>query len=172
MRMNLPRVLLIIASVFTAFILQSCVLSRLGLPGATPNLVLVVVIAIAMAAGPGSGAIVGFSAGVLVDIAPPATGSLGQSAAVFAVAAYIAGHVQLERGLPDLRVVGTVAALSAGVTVALVVSDSLVGSGQFPWSALPSSMLSGAVYAGLLSLIFLPAISGLYRGAIEETGFA
>ena len=71
LRLTLPRVLLIIASLGTAVVLQSTVFARLGLPGATPDVVLVVVLVIALVAGPTVGAVTGFGAGVLVDIAPP-----------------------------------------------------------------------------------------------------
>ena len=67
LRLTLPRVLLIIASLGTAVVLQSTVFARLGLPGATPDVVLVVVLVIALVAGPTVGAVTGFGAGVLVD---------------------------------------------------------------------------------------------------------
>ena len=82
-RLTLPRVLLIIASLGTAVVLQSSILARLGLPGATPDLLLVVVLVIALVSGPLVGAVTGFAAGVLVDLAPPAAGSLGQTAAIW-----------------------------------------------------------------------------------------
>ncbi|MCX8526745.1 MAG: hypothetical protein ORN20_01230, partial [Candidatus Nanopelagicales bacterium] len=49
-----------------AVIVQVTLLTRLGLPGATPDLVVVTVVALALALGRLPGAIAGFGAGVLV----------------------------------------------------------------------------------------------------------
>ena len=85
LRLTFPRVLLIIAALGTAIVLQSSIFARLGLPGSTPDLLLVAVLVIALVAGPLVGAVTGFAGGLLADIAPPAAGSLGQTAAIYAL---------------------------------------------------------------------------------------
>ena len=94
------RVLLATAAVLAAILLQVTVLNNLPLPGsAPPDLVLVVVVALALAGGPLEGAVIGFAAGLAVDIAPPASHLVGQSALAFCLAGYGCGRLRgtLER---------------------------------------------------------------------------
>lgn len=60
-----------------AVMVQLTLLSRLGLPGATPDLVVVSVVALALAYGPVAGAVVGFVAGLVLGFTPPAGGLIG-----------------------------------------------------------------------------------------------
>jgi len=160
--------LVAVAVTLSALVLQVTVLSRLGLPGATPDLLLVVVLVLGMAAGPTTGTIVGFGSGVLVDLAPPATGSIGQTAAVYALAGFLAGHMTAESGRPDLRSVLAVSGLAGGVCLALVVLGWMLGSMNVTWWAVPALVVTQMLYAGLLSLVVLPIVGLLYRGAAEE----
>ena len=94
------RALLAAAAILAAVLLQVTVLNNLPFPGgAGPDLVLVVVVAMALASGPRDGAIIGFAAGLALDIAPPASNLLGQSALVFCLVGYGCGRlrVTLER---------------------------------------------------------------------------
>jgi rod shape-determining protein MreD len=93
------RVLLATAAVLAAILLQVTVLNNLPLPGGAPDLVLVVVVAMALASGPLEGAVIGFAAGLAVDIAPPASHLVGQSALAFCLAGYGCGRLRgtLER---------------------------------------------------------------------------
>ena len=56
--------LLVGTLVTTAVVIQVTLLSRLGLPGATPDIVVVTVVAIALATGPVQGAVAGFESRV------------------------------------------------------------------------------------------------------------
>jgi hypothetical protein len=67
------RVALSAAVVLTSLVVQLTVLSRLALPGATPDLVLVAVVGLALAGGPGSGLLTGAAAGLATDLVPPAS---------------------------------------------------------------------------------------------------
>src|SRR5215467_3137659 len=94
------RALLATVAVLAAIVLQVTVLNNLPFPGGySPNLVLVVVVAMALASGPLEGAVIGFAAGLAIDIAPPATDLLGQSALVFCLVGYGCGKLRpaLER---------------------------------------------------------------------------
>jgi len=172
MRMNTSRVLLVIAALGTAVVLQASLFARLGLPGATPALLLVVVLTFAMSAGPAAGAIIGFSAGVLVDLAPPSAGSLGQTAAIYAIAGFLAGFIELKPGRPDLQAVATVSGLSVGVVLTQALLASVIGSPEVTWSIVPLLALTQFLYAAALSLLVIPAVGMLYRGAAEDGRFA
>jgi len=81
---------LIIASI----ILQLTVVNGLRLPGGgVPDVVLVVVAALAVANGPLAGAIIGFAAGLCLDLAPPGSLLVGQYALVFCLAGWGAGRL-------------------------------------------------------------------------------
>ena len=171
LRLTLPRVLLIIASLGTAVVLQSTVFARLGLPGATPDVVLVVVLVIALVAGPTVGAVTGFGAGVLVDIAPPAAGSIGQTAAIYALAAFVVGHAQFEPGRPDLQSVLAISVVAAAVVLVQAILGTLLGQPEVTWSLVPLLIATQFIYAAILALLIIPAVGVMYRGAGDEGRF-
>ncbi|MCA2229884.1 MULTISPECIES: rod shape-determining protein MreD [Nonomuraea] len=79
--------------VLAAVLLQVMLINRLPLPaGGAPDVVLLVVVAMALLRGPAAGAIIGFCAGLLVDIVPPTAHLVGQYAFVFALVGYVAGR--------------------------------------------------------------------------------
>jgi rod shape-determining protein MreD len=88
------RVLLATVAILAAILLQVTVLNNLPLPGGSPDLVLVVVVAMALASGPLDGAVIGFAAGLAVDIAPPASNLVGQSALAFCLVGYGCGRLR------------------------------------------------------------------------------
>ncbi|CAM5330973.1 hypothetical protein SPURM210S_05625 [Streptomyces purpurascens] len=57
--------------------IQVSVLARLHLPGAVPDLMLLTVLGLALVYGHMGGALVGFGAGLLADLAPPADHAAG-----------------------------------------------------------------------------------------------
>jgi rod shape-determining protein MreD len=80
--------------VVASIILQLTVLNGLRLPGGgVPDAVLVVVAALAVADGPLAGAIIGFAAGLCLDLAPPGSLLVGQYALVFCLAGWAAGRL-------------------------------------------------------------------------------
>ncbi|MEU7001638.1 rod shape-determining protein MreD [Nonomuraea sp. NPDC046570] len=75
-----------------ALLLQVTIVNRMALPAnGAPDLVLLAVIGIALLRGPVAGAVIGFCAGLLVDLVPPTAHVLGQYAFVFALVGYVAG---------------------------------------------------------------------------------
>ncbi len=163
-----PRVLIAVATVLTALVVQVAFLSRLNLPGATPDLVLVVVLALAMGGGPLMGTVVGFSAGVLVDLAPPAAGAVGQTAAVFAVVGFIAGHMTPDLGKPALDSIVSVAGLCGAAFLGQTLISALIGIPEVTWTRVPLLLVTEVVYSALLAIVVLPGIGLLYRGAVDE----
>lgn len=75
-----------------AVLLQVTTVARIGWPGpADPDIVVLLVVGLALAAGPRAGALCGFGAGLLVDLAPPADHAAGQWALVLSLLGYGAG---------------------------------------------------------------------------------
>ncbi|MFI7699326.1 rod shape-determining protein MreD [Nonomuraea sp. NPDC049480] len=80
-------------SVLLALLAQVVLVNRVPLPaGGAPDLVLLVVVGAALTRGASSGAMLGFFAGMLVDIMPPTAHLVGQYAFVLALVGYVAGR--------------------------------------------------------------------------------
>ncbi|NUW43164.1 rod shape-determining protein MreD [Nonomuraea rhodomycinica] len=76
-----------------AVLVQVILVNRVPLPGGgSPDLVLLAVTGVAMARGPVTGAVIGFCAGLLVDVMPPAAHLMGLYAFTLAVIGYVAGR--------------------------------------------------------------------------------
>ncbi len=163
------RQALIIGSlVLFALITELTLLSRLGLPGATPDLLVVTVVAIALAMGPTQGAVAGFTAGVLIDLAPPADSVLGVNAIVYLVIGYITGFVVDPRDRTVPIMMGIVGLAAGGATLATAALDTLLGSGRVSWEDVPGLALSSALYAVILAPLVILGVSWLVRRATPE----
>jgi rod shape-determining protein MreD len=79
------------AAVIIAVLLQGAFVTRLGIPF---QLTPVVVVVAAMRMTRNEAALLGFGAGLLLDVAPPASGVLGAQAFVLCLAAYFAASNQ------------------------------------------------------------------------------
>jgi rod shape-determining protein MreD len=76
--------------VVLAAIVQVSILAPVSILGGTPDALLVVIICLALLRGSVAGAVAGFAAGVLVDVAT--LGTLGETALLLTVAGYWAGR--------------------------------------------------------------------------------
>ncbi|MFE9723508.1 rod shape-determining protein MreD [Streptomyces sp. NPDC005794] len=163
--MRLNRTLLSVALVVVALVIQVSVLARLQLPGATPDLLLLVVLGLAFVYGPVSGALIGFGAGLLADLAPPADHAAGRYALVLCIIGYLAGMARPEKGqlksaLTPMAFV-VVAALASTLLYAGV--GSLVGDTAARHVGLGSLLFTAAVYDLLLAPFTVPLIMALAR---------
>ncbi|MEU3343744.1 rod shape-determining protein MreD [Streptomyces sp. NPDC006700] len=174
--MRLNRILLSTALVVVALVIQVSVLSRLHLPGAVPDLLLLTVLGLAMVYGHVGGALVGFGAGLLADIAPPADHAAGRYALVLCVIGYLAGLIKPENGQvksatgPMAVVVGA----ALGSTLLYAGVGALVGDTAARHVGLGGLLLTAAVYDLLLAPFVVPGIMWLARRAendpLAETG--
>ena len=96
--------------VLLAVVLQVSVLSQFAVRGVVPDLALVLVVAVGLARGPRTGALTGFGAGLLLDIAPPADHVAGRWALALVVVGYLAGRVRQDASRSSLVALATVAA--------------------------------------------------------------
>jgi rod shape-determining protein MreD len=149
--------------VVVALVLQVSVFSHASIDGVVPNFVLLVVVGAGLMQGAQSGAVLGFSAGLLVDLAPPADHVAGRWALALMLAGYVAGRVrQGQRPSWD--------------TVALtVVACSFVSSSIFALSGVVLRDAAGSVsqmlrvtawgmgWDLLLAVLVVPAVMLLLR---------
>lgn len=153
---------------FVAVIVQITVLSRLGLPGATPDLVVVTVVALALAMGPTQGATAGFAAGILIDLAPPADTLLGVNAIIYLAIGFVTGFVIDPRDRTVPIVIGIVGLATAAATLATAALDTLLGSGRVSWEEMPSMVLSSTVYAVIMAPVVVLGVAWIVRRVTPE----
>jgi rod shape-determining protein MreD len=168
--MRFNRLLLATALVVVALVVQVSVLARLHLPGAVPDLVLLTVLAFALVYGHVGGALIGFGAGLLSDLAPPADHAAGRYALVLCVVGYLAGLAKPENGRlksaagPMLVVV----AAAIGSTLLYAGVGALVGDTAARHVGLGSLLFTAALYDLLLAPFVVPGIMWLARRAEND----
>ena len=162
------QALIIGGLLLVAVIVELTLLARLGLPGATPDLVVVTVVAIALAMGPTQGAIAGFAAGVLVDLAPPADTLLGVNAIVYLVIGFVTGFVIDPRDRTVPLLMGLVGLSAGAAVIATAALDTLLGSDRVSWEAVPGLALSSALYAVIMAPVVILFVAWLVRRATPE----
>lgn len=151
-----------------AVLIELTVLSRLGLPGATPDLVVVCVVALALALGPAPGAVAGFVGGLLLGLAPPSDSVLGVSALVFALIGFLAGKVIDPRDRSIWIIMGIVGLSASGAVLGTAVLNAIVGSDRVMWDLVPGLALSSALYGVLLTPLVVPMIGSVARTLVSE----
>ncbi|MFH8383269.1 rod shape-determining protein MreD [Kitasatospora sp. NPDC018058] len=163
--MRLARIPVSAALILFGLILQVSVFGRLQLPGATPDILLLVVVGLAMVYGPTGGCLVGFSAGLLADLAPPSDHAIGRYALVLCLMGYAAGLLRPEHGRQRsvssaLLVVGA-AAIASTLLYALV--GALVGDTAARHVGLGGLVISALLYDLLLAPFVVPLVMLLGR---------
>ena len=167
--MSGPRVALTAVLVVVAIALQVTFLSRLPLPGATPDLVLLVVVATALSGGPTVGLLTGFAAGLAVDLVPPADHEVGRWAFVLTVVGYLAGLAQDGTRRSAFVPLAVVAAAAAGSVLLYAGLGALLDDPNVTWSAVSGLLPTAVVYDVVLSAFAVPAVLAL-SGRLEPEG--
>ncbi|MET7637877.1 rod shape-determining protein MreD [Streptomyces sp. NPDC005438] len=162
--MPLNRTLLTIPLVVVALVVQVSVLARLQLPGAAPDLLLLTVLALALVYGHVAGALTGFGAGLLADLAPPADHAVGRYALVLCVVGYAAGLTKRDQGQRSATVPMLVVAAGAISSTLLYAGvGALVGDTAARQVGLGGLLLSATLYDLLLAPFTVPWIMALAR---------
>jgi rod shape-determining protein MreD len=158
---RLSRFLLGTATVLTAILLQTTVVSQLPLPGAAPDLVLVLIVAFALVEGPLSGMTTGFVAGVLMDAL--SDHQLGRLALAYAVVGYLMGliHDDSERS----TVVPFVAVGAGGLVGLLIFTGEglLLGDPRVGLLVFLRSLVTSVPYDVVLTPFVVPPVAALVR---------
>ncbi|MGC0332024.1 rod shape-determining protein MreD [Streptomyces sp. SAI-170] len=168
--MRFNRILLSVPLVVVALVLQVSVLARLHLPGAVPDLVLLTVLGLALVYGHVGGALVGFGAGLLSDLAPPADHAAGRYALVLCVIGYLAGLIKPENGRLKSATgpLAVVAVAAIGSTLLYAGVGALVGDTAARHVGLPGLLFTAMLYDLLLAPFVVPGIMALARRADND----
>ena len=164
--MSLVRAVVALAAVTCAVILQVSLFPHFAWQGIVPNLALLVVIGAALVRGPQFAAVLGFVAGLAVDLAPPADHIAGRWALAFVLVGYLAGRVRQESprlGRPGaIAVVLAVAASSFIGTSIFALGGLLLHDPVLEVSEMVTTILVAVGWDVLLTPFVLPAVMMLF----------
>jgi rod shape-determining protein MreD len=159
--MRSVRVAVAAGLVVVALVLQVAVFPHLAWEGIVPNFCLLVVVAAALVRGPAFAATLGFFAGLMLDLAPPADHVAGRWALALVVVGYVAGLMRQDTRATATMVVATVAVSSfVGTSVyaltGIVLGDSVAGAGD-----LVRVIIVALLWDVLLTPLVLPGVMRL-----------
>ena len=118
------RCLLVAALVIVTVTLQVSVFSHFAVDGVAPDLALLLVIGAALVRGPTYASLVGFAAGLVLDLAPPADHTAGRWALALVLVGYFTGLAKPDGRLPLFG------------TVLIVASGAFIGTSLYALSGL------------------------------------
>lgn len=161
--MTLVRGVVAFLVVTLAVILQVSLFPHLAWQGVVPNLALLVVVGAALVRGPQFAAVLGFGAGVLIDLAPPADHVAGRWALALVVVGYLAGRIRQDVTPNASAVVLAVAASSFVGTSVFAMSGLLLRDPVVPVSDMIEVILVAVVWDVLLTPFVLPPVMLMFR---------
>ncbi len=161
--MNLTRTGVVGAVIVAAVILQVAVFNLVSVNGVVPNLALVVVVAAAIARGPQFGALVGFVAGMMLDLAPPADHVAGRWALAFVLVAILAGRVRADARRSPLAGLATVAICSFIATSVFALSGVVLGDDPLPVAQMVQVIGIAVLWDVVVTPLILPALMALFE---------
>ncbi len=157
------RVAAVVVLIVVTVTLQVSIFSHFAYRGVGPDLALLVVICAGLVRGPSYAALVGFAAGLVLDLAPPADHTAGRWALSLVLVGYVTGLVRSD----------TKASVPA--TLVTVAAGAFIGTSIFALTGLvlrePGVDVSSALevvptavgYDLLLTPIFIPVVLLLFR---------
>ena len=156
--MNIARSALITGVVLLAVTAQVAVFSLFSVNGVVPDLALIVVVAASIARGPQFGAVIGFVAGLLLDLAPPADHVAGRWALALVVVAILAGRVRGEARRNPLAGLATVAVCSFVGTSVFALSGLVLGDHALPVGQMIEVIGISVLWDVVMAPLLLPVL--------------
>ena len=161
--MSLLRGLAALGAVAVALVLQVSVFPHLAWEGIVPNLCLLVVVGAALTRGPQFAAVLGFVAGVALDLAPPADHVAGRWALALVVVGYVAGRMRQDVRPSASAVVATVAASSFVGTSVYALTGIVLHDGVTSIPDLLRVILVAVLWDVLLTPFVLPLVMAMFH---------
>ena len=152
-----------LGAVVVALVVQVTLFPHLAWHGIVPNLCLLVVVAAALTVEAPFALLLGFAAGLTLDLAPPADHVAGRWALALTIAAFLAARVRQDVRPTALAVVGTVAAASFVATSLFALSGVLLSDPAMSISGLLEVVLVAVVWDVLLTPFVLPPLMTMFR---------
>jgi rod shape-determining protein MreD len=142
-----------------ALVLQTSVFPHLAWRGVGPDVVLVVVVAAGLARGAHVGMVLGFGAGLLLDLAPPADHVAGRWALALLLVGYVAGRVRQDAPAGVTGALAAVAACSFLGTWVFALTGRALRDQAATVPDLLQVVLVGVVWDLALAPFVLPAVA-------------
>ena len=161
--MAAARALVLTLVITFAVVLQVALFPYLSYAGVVPNLALLVGEAAALVRGPEFAAVLGFLAGLAVDLAPPADHVAGRWALALVVVGYLAGRLRHDARTSALAAVLTVAASSFIGTSLFALSGLVLSDPDVPVAEALVVIPTAVVYDVLVTPFVLPLMMRLFR---------
>ena len=160
--MTYLRWLAALAAVVVALVVQVSLFPHLAWHGIVPNLCLLVVVAAALTVEAPFALVLGFAAGLTLDLAPPADHIAGRWALALTIAAFLAARVRQDQKPSAMAVVGTVAAASFVATSLFALTGVLLDDPALSIAGLLEVVLVAVVWDVLLTPFVLPPLMRLF----------
>ncbi|MGH3306218.1 MAG: rod shape-determining protein MreD [Nocardioides sp.] len=161
--MGLLRMLVAFVVVSLALVLQVSLFPHFAWQGIVPNLCLLVVVGAALTRGPQFAVVLGFLAGVALDLAPPADHLAGRWALALVVVGYVAGRVRQDVKPTAVAVVATVAASSFIGTSLFAITGMVLQDPFLDVSQLLQVILVAVLWDVLLTPFVLPPVMTMFN---------
>jgi rod shape-determining protein MreD len=161
--LSMPRAVAGLLAVSLALVLQVSVFPHLAWQGVVPNLVLLVVVGAALTHGEEFAIVLGFAAGLLLDLAPPADHVAGRWALAFVVVGYVAGRVAQHARPTATAVLATVAASSFLGTSLFALSGLVLRDPPLTIPDLLQVVVVSVVWDVVLAPFVLPLVMAMFH---------
>jgi rod shape-determining protein MreD len=170
--MTLVRMVAAFLVVSLALVLQVSLFPHFAWQGIVPNLCLLVVVGAALTRGPQFAVVLGFLAGVAIDLAPPADHLAGRWALALVVVGWVAGRVRQDVRPTAVAVVVTVAASSFIGTSVFAITGMLLQDPVLDVSQLLQVILVAVLWDVLLTPFVLPPVMTMFNRLQPERATA
>ena len=160
--MSRLRWVVALAAVVVALVVQVSLFPHLAWQGIVPNLCLLVVVAAALTVEAPFALLLGFTAGVMLDLAPPADHVAGRWALALTVVAFLAARLRQDVRPTALAVVATVAAASFVATSLFALTGILLSDPAMSVAGLLEVVLVAVAWDVLLTPFVLPPLMKLF----------
>jgi len=160
--MTRVRFLVAVLAVLLSLVLQVSLFPYVAWQGVVPNLCLLVVVAAALMLPASEALVLGFVAGLALDLVPPADHLAGRWALALTVVAFLAARIRQDVRPTALTVVGTVAASSFVGTSLYALTGILLQDPVMGVSDLLGVILVAVVWDVLLTPFVLPLLMKLF----------
>ncbi|MEO7942814.1 MAG: rod shape-determining protein MreD [Marmoricola sp.] len=161
--MSVSRTGIVGVVILVAVILQVAVFNLFSVNGVVPNLALVVVVAASIARGPQFGALVGFVAGMLLDLAPPADHVAGRWALALVLVAVLAGRVRADARRSPIAGLATVAVCSFIATSVFALSGVVLEDHALPAGEMLQVIGIALLWDVVVAPLLLPGLMALFE---------
>jgi rod shape-determining protein MreD len=167
--MRSVRVAVASGMVVMALVLQVAVFPHLTWDGIVPNFCLLVVVAAALVRGPSFAATLGFFAGLMLDLAPPADHVAGRWALALVVVGFVAGLMRQDTRASATTVVATVAVASFVGTSVYALTGIVLGDAVGGFGDVLRVIVVALLWDVLLTPLVLPGVMRLFT-RLEPAG--